>query len=105
MTPDQIRPGEFVPVKQVGQMESQFPGLSMDEAYGAHELRFDEAADDRCRFLGYQDAWQYQAALNEHIGQAGIQNPVSIGRPTTGSGSTRASSTASTATSPPGTWA
>ena len=78
MKPYEIEPGRLVPVEEVGRLESQFPDLSMDEAYDAHQLRFSPEADDRARFLGYRDARHYQATLDEHIRQNGIQNPIGI---------------------------
>jgi hypothetical protein len=76
--PHEIEPGQLVPVEEVGRLESQFPDLSMDEAYDAHDLRFSPEADDRARFLGYRDARHYQEALTEHIHRSGIQNPIGI---------------------------
>ena len=69
----------LAPAAEIGQLESQFPGLSMDEAYACGELRFDEVADDHAQFKGYADARAYQAALTEHIHAHGIANAIGLG--------------------------
>jgi hypothetical protein len=69
----------LAPVEEIGYLESQFPGLSMDEAYECDELRFDEVADDHARFKGCADARAYQAALTEHIRAHGIANAIGLG--------------------------
>jgi hypothetical protein len=66
---------------EIGAMESQWPGLSMAEAYGHEELRFSQWADDYARDRGHADARAYHAALTEHIRTSGIANPIGLGAP------------------------
>jgi hypothetical protein len=66
---------------EIGAMESQWPGLSMAEAYGHQELRFSEWADDYARERGHADARAYHAALTEHVRANGIANAIGLGAP------------------------
>lgn len=68
-----------IPVDEMGHLESQFPRLSMAEAYEREDLRFDEIADDHARFRGYADVRAYQASLTGHVRAHGIANPIGIG--------------------------
>ncbi len=68
-----------VPVEEIGQLESQWPGLSMAEAYECHELRFSPEADEYARQRGHADARAYHTALVEHIRVNGIANVIGLG--------------------------
>jgi hypothetical protein len=66
---------------EIGAMESQWPDLSMAEAYGHEELRFSQWADDYARDRGHADARAYHEALVKHIRENGIANPIGLGAP------------------------
>jgi hypothetical protein len=68
-----------VPIDEIGAMESQWMGLSMDEAYHCDELRFDAAADAYARQRGHADARAYHEALKDHIRVNGVANTIGLG--------------------------
>lgn len=67
-----------MPISEAGHLESQWPGLSMAEAYHS-PIRFSGWADDYARDRGYPDARAYHEALTEHIRENGITNAVGLG--------------------------
>jgi hypothetical protein len=67
-----------MPVGEMGALESQWPDMSMAQAYECDELRFGPEADEYARLRGHANARAYQGALNEHIRRNGIANPVGI---------------------------
>jgi hypothetical protein len=70
--------GEW-PAAEIGALESQWPGMSMAQAYECEEMRFDAAADEYARRRGHADARAYHAALARHISEHGIVNPIGLG--------------------------
>jgi hypothetical protein len=65
---------------EIGAMESQWPGLSMAEAYHS-PMRFSQWADEYARDRGHADAHAYHESLTEHIRENGIANPIGLGAP------------------------
>lgn len=70
---------QFMPVSEMDNLSSQYPGHTMAQAYTNHQLRFSDRQDNlNAQELGHPDAESYQNALSQHVAEHGIQNPISV---------------------------